>query len=69
MIAPEFRTCEPTNINNKAKVFIESNYGTDLYTSVSPSLQQVDEIKLQLIHAPSFRCDPEQLKKYLGLYA
>ena len=69
MIAPEFRQCKPTNLMNDSKKFLEQNHGTDLYVSVAPSLQEVDEIKTQLVNAPKFRCDPEQLEKFADLFA
>ena len=69
MIAPEFRICKPTNLAKDSKTFLEQNHGTDLYISVAPSLQEVDEIKAQLANAHKFRCDPEQLEKYVELFA
>jgi len=35
MIAPDFRGCSATNLN-ALKPFIESNHGTDLWTTLAP---------------------------------
>lgn len=69
MIAPEFRQCAPINLKDPAKKFIEANHGSELYTSLSPALAEVEAIKKELCGAPQYKCDPEQLKKFTDIFA
>lgn len=51
MIAPEFRQCAPINLREPAKRFIEANHGSELFTSLSPALEEVEAIKRELCGA------------------
>jgi hypothetical protein len=51
MIAPDFRQCTPIFLKDPAKKFIETNHGTELFTSLSPALDEVEGIKRELCGA------------------
>jgi hypothetical protein len=51
MIAPEFRNCQVFNLKDNAKDFIETNHGHDLYATLVPSLNEIDDIKKELLGA------------------
>jgi hypothetical protein len=51
MIAPEFRQCAAINLKDPAKKFIETNHGSELFTSLSPALEEVEAIKKELCGA------------------
>ena len=69
MIAPDFRRCAPINLKQKAQPFIEKNHGTDLFKQLENSFGEMDSVKADLCNAHMFKADPEQLKKYMNLFA
>ena len=68
MIAPDFRTFGPNEMGPLVQKFVTENHGTDLWTSLSASIQEVDSIKKELCSAQSYKVDTEQLKKFQDLF-
>jgi hypothetical protein len=69
MIAPEFRGCQPIDLKGPAKKFIEKNHGAELWEALQPSLIEVENIKREICSAGMYKCDVEQLKKFMDLFA
>ena len=69
MIAPEFRACGVWSLRATAQSYIEQNHGTDLWATLQPILGEIDAVKAELQHAPQFKSDVEQLKKFQECFA
>lgn len=69
MIAPDFKGCIATEMKVVVKAFVEKNHGHDLWTTLEPHINEADTLRKQLNSAQQFGCDPEQLKKFLDIYA
>jgi hypothetical protein len=68
MIAPDLRPCAPNEITPQIQKFVQENHGHDLWTSLMPSIVEMDNLKKELSIAPQFKIDVEQLKKFQDLF-
>jgi hypothetical protein len=69
MISPDFRHIVPSDIIAPTKKFIEEFHGHELWGALQPSISELDGVRKELVHANSYRCDVEQLKKFKDLFA
>ena len=69
MISPEFRACTPIDLKGPARKFIDQNHGSELWEALQPSIIEVESIKKELCNAHLYKCDTEQIKKFMDLFA
>ena len=69
MIAPEFRGCNAVAMKDITRKFVEQVHGTELWEALQPSIIEVENIKKELGNASLYKCDVEQLKKFMDLFA
>ena len=51
MISPDFRNYKPGNLPGTLKSFIEKNHGSDVAVTLGPQIDQLQEVRKELVHA------------------
>ena len=68
MIAPDFRVCAPNPFEPHIKKFVLENHGDDLWTSLCPSIQEVDKMKHGMSTVQQYKADSTQLQKFRDMF-
>ncbi len=77
MISPDFRATDVPPLLESFKTFIVNNHGTpsflivigdNLYKDLEADFQRVHQVRSELSNAIYHRSDPDQLRKFKGLF-
>jgi len=68
MISPDFRNTEVAPIIDHYRLFIVSNHGDGLWKDLEMEFNRVFAIRKEATQVGAYRSDPEQLKKFKGIF-
>jgi hypothetical protein len=68
MISPDFRNTEVVPIIDQYRLYVVSNHGDGLWKDLEMEFNRVFAIRKEITSVGNFRSDPEQLKKFKGIY-
>ena len=68
MISPDFRNTEVAPNIDQYRLFIVSNHGDGLWKDLETEFNRVFAIRKEATQVAAYRSDPEQLKKFKGIF-
>jgi hypothetical protein len=68
MISPDFRNTEIIPMLDAYKIYTVANHGDGLWKDLEIEFQRVFEKRKEIVQVAAYRSDPEQLKKFKGIF-
>ncbi len=68
MISPDFRNTEVIPLLDAYKIYTVSNHGDSLWKDLEQEFQRFFNSRKEIAQVAAYRSDPEQLKKFKGIF-
>lgn len=68
MISPDFRNTEVLPILDSYRAYIVGNHGDGLWKDLEAEFSRVFAIRKEATQVGAYRSDPDQLKKFKGIF-